>query len=112
MRQWLIKVREEEPKLFDVEEGAMLDQVLNIGIGTKLTLTGWDIFGAPYEEKVTYMGEIQQHGYTHGRGSWSLYGGDGEVYKHCFKIMVRPYKKQNCNWLKLEYQVKAIKVGW
>lgn len=112
MNQHLIKVKDSDYKLFDVEDGSMLDRLIHMKAGTRLTLIKHTIFGEPYEEKVSFAGAVQHHGYSHGSGSWSLYGSVAKGDLNCFEVLVRPYKKQHGRWTKLEYSVKEIKLGW
>ena len=111
-KKWSIRIRDGTSKLFDVSGGSMIHQMLTTEPGTKLTLTFHDIYGEPYEEKVKFMGDVQQHGYFHPSGYWSLYDRSDSEAKICFEILVRPFKKQYVHWMKLEYRVKAIKIGW
>jgi len=91
---------------------SLLDKFKKIPRGTKITIKIESFFGQDVKTKSTYMGEIKQDGYMgEGYGSWSCYQ-DKYTPVPCYKVLVRPYRKQNLYWMKLHMDIKSVKLGW
>lgn len=90
----------------------LLDKFKEIPKDTKITLEVESFLGQDVKSKATYMGEIQQDGYTDEHfGSWSCYNMRYTSIP-CYKVLVRPYRKQNSYWMKLHMDIKSVKLGW
>ena len=82
-----------------------------VKIGEKLTLKVLNYFGSIIDVKVTYFGDIKQHGYVSPYGSWGLYKiNDNEV--ECYKALFRQYKKRIKCYIKLGFTIQDFKIGW
>jgi len=79
--------------------------------GAKVTLKVATCFGGLVEEKATFIGNVRQHGYISGNGSWGLYpfrnGGEP-----CYVFDARLYKQRNISTLRWRFTVKGISMGW
>lgn len=82
-----------------------------IPAGAKVTLKIVTIFGGITKKKATFMGNVRQHGYINGHGSWGLYP-FRDAGEPCYKFDVRLYKQRNTSTLKWGFTVKDITVGW
>lgn len=90
----------------------LLDKFNEISKGTKIALEIESFFGQDVETKATYIGEIQQDGYTDKHfGSWSCYN-IRDTFIPCYKVLVKPYKKRNLYWMRLYMDIKSVKLGW
>jgi hypothetical protein len=88
----------------------LAERLKAIPTGTALTLVLADIFGSPFDYKVSHVGTVEQYGYYCKGGGWGLYKSEGDV--ECYRILVKPYRKRNTLWLKIGQKVIDYRLGW
>lgn len=90
----------------------LVQRLSDIPAGTKVTLILGDIFGQPFDYRVTTCGEVRQHGYYTEGGGWGLYKCKTSRDVECHEITVRPYKKRGNVRFKIGYKVLDYRMGW
>lgn len=78
----------------------------------KITIVIENWFGELTYQKVTYLGDIKQHGYIISSGVWGLYGQEENGDKPCYTVLIRPYNKRKVYRLKIGFDIIQFKEGW
>lgn len=89
----------------------MLKNLGKLKLGTKITIKIETPLGTDTICRVRYFGEIEDDGYIHESGAWSLYEIPGTVEK-CYSCIVRPYRKRKLYRMKIGFEIKSFEIGW